>query len=279
MVPIEIENPDNSTSKVQLRKQRVITARGLEEEDVDKSTVELTSKSPVVYIDDDTSTIELIDSITDDEEDDDAELVIGNIFAPEYTEEEQYVDEEQDIDLGLIDELEPEINEKATEPKCEVKVASGIALLKRLNQLKKYLLTLAWAGTTEEIGVNYLDDKVPKLTVVNGAVQLRPYRVYVNGHLKKWDRRAEIRAVEGDSVEIEFGVSFSIPEGYRAVLEPIEELAEKYALHFPLHEFVVEPITHSTPLCLKLKALDTAYVSASGVLFNMTLQEYSPTTS
>lgn len=252
------------------RKQRILSDAGL----VDTSDSYNASEDQAAAIEfiDETFEIGSDDSVSEfeyNEDDTTEDVVFGDLFNAEALEGSiEFIEELFKVDKDDYEEDEDNFSSQQAQYSKPVKLADT------LTKMRSYVHSLnGSAGSNDEVSVGYASGSVPEVTVNDGKVELRPYRVYVNGLYRPWDKRAEVRTGKNSDVEIEFGVTLKIPKGYKAVITPAKDLESKYAVRFAAKEFVLDRMSQGVPLYLKVKSLDTGYVSASGVLFNMVLQE------
>ena len=98
----------------------------------------------------------------------------------------------------------------------------------------------------------------------DGNFLLANAHVYINGHLQKWDDYFEVKCKTGDTIEVDTGIGFKVPQGYALKVRCSEEASDKY--YFKPFEMLLSSNQAVEPIVLQLKAREGAYLSQTGRL-------------
>ena len=210
-------------------------------------------------IDDPTERVSLFDLGGESEpEDPFAALTEEESGAEESEEEESEESEEKEPE-------EPEESEEQEEPAHEKLDRSGLDVLERLKVDTEDFRKRSGAGGEEYCCLDYANDSVPDVVSEGGKMKLPTYRVYVNGVEKQWDRLFEVKVPAGAVVEVETGVSLTIPRDASLELQIEDSTLEKYNLRMPNHCKTTFSSTEVLdPLVVSFIAREGAYLSKVG---------------
>lgn len=148
---------------------------------------------------------------------------------------------------------------------CKTFDNSNKKILKSLKRSAENLCRLGELDNPEQ-NLKYVcyADKVksPKM-LSNGALALYPYKVYVNNQLAAWDKIFEVRLKKRDTVIVEFGISFDLPDGCRLQVCAFKDLKQKFGCHLIEDYRMYEPKMLKVPLMASLEVISsTAYLTA-----------------
>lgn len=184
------------------------------------------------------------------------------------TEEESGAEESEEESEESEEQKEPEEQEELEEqeePAHKKLDRSGLDVLERLKVDTEDFRKRSGAGGEEYCCLDYANDSVPDVVSEGGKMKLPTYRVYVNGVEKQWDRLFEVKVPAGAVVEVETGVSLTIPKDASLELQIEDSTLEKYNLRMPNHCKTTFSSTEVLdPLVVSFIAREGAYLSKVG---------------
>lgn len=113
----------------------------------------------------------------------------------------------------------------------------------------------------EDATVRYCDG-VKSIVVANNEMRLPVRRVYVNGIVMPFNSLGEVRVPNGVEVEVDFGVSVVMPDGFGIELHTIDGVDKQYGLSLAEPVVSINRQEALYPIVAKFKVLDgLAYVN------------------
>lgn len=171
--------------------------------------------------------------------------------------------------MDVVEESEPELEpEPEPEPELEPEPAPVLRGNNVLVNLQDEVARRTESFGNRLVGISdvefdYTSEKVPGVQVSEGALLLANYKVYIDGTKRDWDKLFEIKVPKGSFVEIETGVTFSIPEGYVLEISLADGAEEKYSV--TMHKLVLTPKEALESIIVTMEAeSEGAYVSKIG---------------
>lgn len=211
-------------------------------------------------IDDPTERVSLFDFGEEPEPEDPFAALTGEESEAEESEEEESEESEEQKEPEEQEELEEQ-----EEPAHKKLDRSGLDVLERLKVDTEDFRKRSGAGGEEYCCLDYANDSVPDVVSEGGKMKLPTYRVYVNGVEKQWDRLFEVKVPAGAVVEVETGVSLTIPKDASLELQIEDSTLEKYNLRMPNHCKTTFSSTEVLdPLVVSFIAREGAYLSKVG---------------
>lgn len=178
--------------------------------------------------------------------------------------EEESEEQESGEQESEQEELEEQESEQE-EPAHKKLDRSGLDVLERLKVDTEDFRKRSGVGGEEYCCLDYANDSVPDVVSEGGKMKLPTYRVYVNGVEKQWDRLFEVKVPAGAVVEVETGVSLTIPKDASLELQIEDSTLEKYNLRMPNHCKTTFSSTEVLdPLVVSFIAREGAYLSKVG---------------
>lgn len=180
------------------------------------------------------------------------------IFTP-VEEQAEFSEEQAEV---LTKEEQPEFSEEAEKEQAET---SGIDVLGRLATVSDEYFNSRVFVESDKCGLVYADESVDSVVIAeNLNIQLPTYKVYVDGMLQEWDNVFEVKIPTGSLVEVETGVTMSVPGQVRVKLVAADCLMDKYALKCVNGDRVLSEDELKEPVVMSFQAYDGAYLSKTG---------------
>lgn len=184
------------------------------------------------------------------------------IFAPA---EEQAEEEQAEEPLELVEEQDEEQTEFSEEAEKERPGTGGIDVLERLATVSDEYFSSHGFTENDKCGLVYADESVDSVVIAeNLNIQLPTYKVYVDGMLQEWDNVFEVKIPAGSLVEVETGVTMSVPGQVRVKLVAADCLMDKYSLECVNGGRVLSEDELKEPVVMSFQACEGAYLSKTG---------------
>lgn len=184
------------------------------------------------------------------------------IFAPAGGQAEE---EQAEEPVELVEEPEEEQPEFSEEAEKEQTGTGGIDVLSRLAVVSDEYFNSRVFVESGKCGLVYADESVDSVVIAeNLNIQLPTYKVYVDGMLQEWDNVFEVKIPAGSLVEVETGVTMSVPGQVRVRLVAADCLMDKYSLECVNGGRVLSEDELKEPVVMSFQACDGAYLSKTG---------------
>lgn len=179
------------------------------------------------------------------------------IFAP--------AEEQAEEPLELVEEQDEEQTEFSEEAEKERPGTGGIDVLERLATVSDEYFSSHGFTENDKCGLVYADESVDSVVIAeNLNIQLPTYKVYVDGMLQEWDNVFEVKIPAGSLVEVETGVTMSVPGQVRVKLVAADCLMDKYSLECVNGGMVLSEDELKEPVVMSFQACEGAYLSKTG---------------
>lgn len=184
------------------------------------------------------------------------------IFAPAGGQAEE---EQAEEPVELVEEPEEEQPEFSEEAEKEQTGTGGIDVLSRLAVVSDEYFNSRVFVESGKCGLVYADESVDSVVIAeNLNIQLPTYKVYVDGMLQEWDNVFEVKIPAGSLVEVETGVTMSVPGQVRVRLVAADCLMDKYSLECVNGGRVLSEDELKEPVVMSFQACEGAYLSKTG---------------
>ncbi len=184
------------------------------------------------------------------------------IFAPA---EEQAEEEQAEEPLELVEEQEEGQAEFLEEAEKKQPGTGGIDVLERLATVSDEYFSSHGFTENDKCGLVYADESVDSVVIAeNLNIQLPTYKVYVDGMLQEWDNVFEVKIPAGSLVEVETGVTMSVPGQVRVKLVAADCLMDKYSLECVNGGRFLSEDELKEPVVMSFQACEGAYLSKTG---------------